>query len=170
MISTATATMSLERERDTTVSEKLQALGAVMTRYGLVVVFAWIGAMKFSAYEANGIQPLVTNSPLMSWLYNIFSVQAFSNWLGVLEIAIAVMIAARPISRQISAAGSALAAVLFLGTLSFMLSTPPVWEGTLGGFPALSVAPGQFLLKDLALLGASIWTLGEALAGRRHDR
>ncbi|THJ21616.1 MAG: DUF417 family protein [Nitrospira sp. CG24E] len=162
--------MSLERERDTTVSEKLQALGAVMTRYGLVVVFAWIGAMKFSAYEANGIQPLVTNSPLMSWLYNIFSVQAFSNWLGVLEIAIAVMIAARPISRQISAAGSALAAVLFLGTLSFMLSTPPVWEGTLGGFPALSVAPGQFLLKDLALLGASIWTLGEALAGRRHDR
>ncbi len=170
MISTATATMSLERERDTTVSEKLQALGAVMTRYGLVVVFAWIGAMKFSAYEANGIQPLVANSPLTSWLYNIFSVQAFSNWLGVLEIAIAVMIAARPISRQISAAGSALAAVLFLGTLSFMLSTPPVWEGTLGGFPALSVAPGQFLLKDLALLGASIWTLGEALAGRRHDR
>ncbi len=170
MIRTATATMSLERGSDTTLSEKLQALGTFMTRYGLVVVFAWIGAMKFSAYEANGIQPLVANSPLMSWLYNIFSVQAFSNWLGVLEIAIAVMIAARPISRQISAAGSALAAVLFLGTLSFMLSTPPVWEGTLGGFPALSVAPGQFLLKDLALLGASIWTLGEALAGQRHDR
>jgi uncharacterized membrane protein YkgB len=44
-----------------------------------------------------------------------------------------------------------------------MLSTPPVWESSLGGFPALSVAPGQFLLKDLVLLGASIWTLGEAL-------
>ena len=77
-----------------------------MTRYGLVVVFAWIGAMKFSAYEATGIQPLVANSPLMSWLYNIFSVQAFSNWLGVLEIAIAVMIAAKPISARISAAGT----------------------------------------------------------------
>jgi uncharacterized membrane protein YkgB len=126
--------------------------------------------MKFSAYEANDIQPLVANSPLMSWLYNIFSVQAFSNWLGVLEIAIAVMIAARPISRRISAAGSALAAVLFLGTLSFMLSAPPVWETTLGGFPALSVVPGQFLLKDVVLLGASIWTLGEALTGQRHDR
>lgn len=169
MIRTATATMSLERETDTTVGERLQALGIFMTRYGLVVVFAWIGAMKFSAYEANGIQPLVADSPLMSWLYNIFSVQAFSNWLGVLEIAIAVLIAARPISARISAAGSALAAVLFLGTLSFMLSTPPVWEGTLGGFPALSVAPGQFLLKDLALLGASIWTLGEALTSRRCD-
>ena len=170
MIRTATATMPMESDTDTALSEKLQALGTFMTRYGLVVVFAWIGAMKFSAYEANGIQPLVANSPLMSWLYNIFSVQAFSNWLGVLEIAIAVMIAVRPISARISAAGSALAAVLFLGTLSFMLSTPPVWEVTLGGFPALSVAPGQFLLKDLALLGASIWTLGEALASIRHDR
>jgi uncharacterized membrane protein YkgB len=99
----------------------------------------------------------------MSWLYSIFSVQAFSNWLGVLEVAIGVMIAARPVSAKVSAAGSALAAVLFLGTLSFMLSTPPVWESSLGGFPALSVAPGQFLLKDLVLLGASIWTLGEAL-------
>ena len=169
MIRTATATMTLERDTDTALCEKLQSLGTFMTRYGLVVIFAWIGAMKFSSYEANGIQPLVANSPLMSWLYGIFSVQAFSSCLGVLEIAIALMIAARPISARISAAGSALAAVLFLGTLSFMLSTPPVWEATLGGFPALSVAPGQFLLKDLALLGVSIWTLGEALTGLRHD-
>jgi uncharacterized membrane protein YkgB len=167
MISTATAALSLEH--DTLGSQKLHALGTFMTRYGLVVVFAWIGAMKFTAYEANGIQPLVANSPLMSWLYNIFSVQAFSNWLGVLEVTIAVMIAARPVSVRISAAGSALAAVLFVGTLSFMLSTPPVWEASLGGFPALSVAPGQFLLKDLALLGASIWTLGEALTSMRRD-
>ena len=168
MIRTATATMPIESDTDTALSEKLQALGIFMTRYGLAVVFAWIGAMKFSTYEATAIQPLVANSPLMSWLYNIFSVQAFSNWLGVLEIAIAVMIAARPVSAKISAAGSALAAILFLGTLSFILSTPPVWEASLGGFPALSVAPGQFLLKDLALLGASIWTLGEALTGMSH--
>ncbi len=169
MIRTATATMPTESYTDTALSEKLQALGIFMTRYGLAVVFAWIGAMKFTAYEATAIQPLVANSPLMSWLYNIFSVQAFSNWLGVLEIVIAVMIAAKPISARISAAGSALAAVLFLGTLSFMLSTPPVWEASLGGFPALSVAPGQFLLKDLALLGASIWTLGQALTSMRRD-
>jgi uncharacterized membrane protein YkgB len=169
MIRTATDTIPLESDTDTALSEKLQALGIFMTRYGLVVVFAWIGAMKFTAYEATAIQPLVANSPLMSWLYNIFSVQAFSNWLGVLEIAIAVMIAARPVSAKISAAGSALAAILFLGTLSFILSTPPVWEASLGGFPALSVAPGQFLLKDLALLGASIWTLGEALTSIRRD-
>ena len=52
-------------------------------------MFAWIGAMKFTAYEAQAIQPLVANSALMSWLYNIFSIQTFSNGLGVREMAIA---------------------------------------------------------------------------------
>jgi uncharacterized membrane protein YkgB len=158
-MTTVTATMS----HRVSISDSLQALGLYITRYGLVAIFVWIGAMKFTAYEAAAIQPLVANSPLMSWLYQIFSVQAFSNWLGVLEICIGLMIAARPISSRISAAGSGLASILFLGTMSFMLSTPPVWEGSLGGFPALSVAPGQFLLKDLGLLGAAIWTMGEAL-------
>jgi uncharacterized membrane protein YkgB len=35
----------------------------------LVLVLGWIGAMKFTAYEATGIQGLVASSPLMSWLY-----------------------------------------------------------------------------------------------------
>ena len=35
------------------------------------------------------------------------------------------------------------------------------WEPSLGGFPALSTLPGQFLIKDLALLGISLWSLGE---------
>src|SRR4029434_2702637 len=34
----------------------------------------------------------------------------------------------------------------------------------LGRIPALAVVPGQFLLKDFVLLGASIWSLGESLA------
>ena len=66
MIRTSAAMMPMEKDTDTALSEKLQALGIFMTRYGLVVVFAWIGAMKFTGYEANGIQPLVSNSPLMS--------------------------------------------------------------------------------------------------------
>jgi uncharacterized membrane protein YkgB len=117
--------------------------------------------MKFTAYEANGIQPLVANSPLMGWLYRILSVQGFSDLLGVVEIAIAVMIGVRWLSPQVAAIGSVL--VMFLTTLSFLFSTPG-WEPSLGGFPALAVVPGQFLLKDIVLLGASIWSLGESLA------
>ena len=54
-----------------------------------------------------------------------------------------------------------MAVLMFLTTLSFLLSTPG-WEASLGGFPALSVVPGQFLIKDLVLLGAALWSLGEA--------
>jgi len=36
-------------------------------RLGLVVVLVWIGGLKFADYEADGIVPLVANSPLMSF-------------------------------------------------------------------------------------------------------
>jgi uncharacterized membrane protein YkgB len=147
-------------------SDTVQAVGMYLLRYGLVFVIAWIGLMKFTAYEAAGIQPLVSNSPLMSWVYAIFSVRAFSAVLGVVEIAIAVMIALRPVSAKVAAVGSALAIGTFLTTLSFILSTPG-WEASLGGFPALSVVPGQFILKDIVLLGAAVWSLGEALPHAR---
>ncbi len=82
--------------------------------------------------------------------------------LGVVEVTIGLLIAARPFSPRASALGSALAVGMFLTTLSFLLTTPGVWEPSLGGFPALSGKPGQFLIKDLALLGISLWSLGES--------
>ena len=140
----------------------IKKLDEFLIRYGLVLVLGWIGAMKFTTYEATGIQPLVANSPLMGWLYEVFSVQTFATLLGVAEIAIAAMIALRPVWAGVAAVGSALATGMFFVTLSFLLSTPG-WEPTAGGFPALSVSPGQFILKDVVLLGAALWSLGEAL-------
>ena len=151
------------------LSNTLQMAGVHLMRYGLVLVVAWIGAMKFTAYEANGIQPLVANSPFMGWVYHVLSVQAFSNVLGVVELAVAIMIALRPLSATVAAVGSGAAVVMFLTTLSFLVSTPG-WESSLGGFPALAVVPGQFLLKDVVLLGAALWSLGEALEGIERGR
>lgn len=147
------------------VEDTMQIAGTMLIRYGLVVVLAWIGAMKFTAYEASGIEPLVANSPLMSWVYQLVSIRLFSTLLGIVEVGTAVMIAARPLSAKVAAIGSGLAAMTFLTTLSFLVSTPG-WEASLGGFPALSVVPGQFLLKDVVLLGAALWSLGEALKNR----
>ena len=144
------------------LSSRAEAVGRELARYGLVVVVGWIGLMKFTAYEAEGIRPFVANSPLMSWVYGLISLPGFSAMLGVVEVTIALLIAARPFSPRVSALGSALAVGMFLTTLSFLVTTPGVWEATAGGFPALSALPGQFLIKDLALLGISVWTLGEA--------
>ena len=77
-------------------------------------------------------------------------------------VGIALLIAARPFAPRAAALGSLLAVGMFLTTLSFLVTTPGVWEPSLGGFPALSALPGQFLIKDLALLGIALWTLGEA--------
>jgi uncharacterized membrane protein YkgB len=41
-----------------------------MLRLGLFIVLVWIGGLKFASYEADGIVPLVANSPIMSFLYH----------------------------------------------------------------------------------------------------
>ena len=146
----------------------VEALGRHIARYGLVLVLLWIRGMKFTAYEAEGISGFVSNSPLMSWAYSVFSVRSFSAVLGVTELAIALLIASRPLSARAAVVGSGLAVGMFLTTLSFMLSTPGVWEASAGGFPALSAVPGQFLAKDFALFGAAVRLFGEdwrAVAG-----
>jgi uncharacterized membrane protein YkgB len=155
--------MDLARNDKATV----QTVGEWVIRYGLVVVLAWIGAMKFTAYEAAGIKGLVETSPLMSWLYRFLSLQATSNLLGVAEITTAILIAVRPYAPRLSALGSILAVLTFLTTLTFLFSLPG-WEMSLGGFPALS-GSGGFLLKDLVLLGAALFTLGDSISASRNS-
>lgn len=148
----------------------LEKIGARVIRYGLVAVLLWVGLLKFTAYEAEGIQPLVANSPLLSWTYGVMSVRGFAAVLGVIEIALGVLIALRPVAPRFSAIGSVGAIVMFLITLTFTLSTPGVWQPGYG-FPFPTPMPGQFLAKDLLFLGAAFWTAGEAFraAGRRSN-
>lgn len=149
----------IEKESDRTMS--LENIGATVIRYGLVVILLWIGGLKFTAYEAEGIKGLVENSPLMSWAYGIFSVRSYSAIIGSIEIIFGILIAVRPFAPKLSAAGSTGAIFMFLTTLSFMLTTPGGWQSGYG-FPFLG-SSGQFLIKDLVLLGAAIWTAGESL-------
>ena len=149
-----------------TTNSRIDAAAGLLARYGLVVVIGWIGALKFTSFEANGIQPLVANSPMMNWLYTIFSVQTFSSLLGAVEITVALLIAIKPVAPKLSAIGSLGAIGLFLATISFLFTTPGVGEASAGGFPVLS-STGQFLIKDIALLGLSAWTLADALQAAR---
>lgn len=140
--------------------DRIGTVGRLVSRYGLVIVLAWIGAGKYVKMES---RVLIQHSPLMSWLYDFLSFKAVANSLGTMEIVAAVLIAIRPLWPWISALGSALAVILFLGTLSFLFTTPGVIDTFANGFPVLSAKPGQFLLKDIVLLGVALWTLGESL-------
>lgn len=44
-----------------------------------------------------------------------------------------------------------------------MFTTPGVVGTHAAGLPVLTALPGQFLLKDLVLIGVVLWTLGDSL-------
>jgi reactive chlorine resistance protein C len=173
---------------------KLDRIGIGLLRLGLVVVLLWIGGLKFANYEADGIVPLVANSPLMSFFYHHPApeyrhymnkegeiVPAHHQWneengtypvsygLGVVIILIGLLIASYLIAPQLSAAGSFLLILMSLTTLSFLVTTPEVWVPAIGssmhGFPYLSGA-GRLIVKDAIMLGAAVVTLADAAKTR----
>lgn len=146
------------------LSNWLTTGGQIVSRYGLVVVLAWIGFGKYAKMEA---RVLIEHSPLMAWMYDVLSVGAVAKALGTAEITAAVLIALRPLWPKASAVGSAMAVVLFLGTLSFLFTTPGLVVAHYDGIPVLGAQPGQFLLKDLVLIGVALWSLGDALGASR---
>jgi uncharacterized membrane protein YkgB len=139
----------------------LESIGTQTLRYGLVLILVLFGMTKFTAAEAAAIKPLISNSPIMGWLYGVLSEQGTSALIGTIEIATAILIAVRPISARASALGSALAAGTFLTTLSFLFSTP-------GALAATHPAHG-FLLKDVVLLAAAVATGTEALRAATEE-
>ncbi len=163
----ATTEERMERAEMSDLRRTLKNLGEKVIRYGLVIILLWVGALKFTAYEAEGIQGLVANSPLMSWGYGVMSLRSFAGLIGTIEIVLGLLIATRPFAPKVSAIGSLGAIIMFLITLTFVFTTPGVWQPGYG-FPFPSPMPGQFLAKDIMLLGAAIWTAGEALRAPRR--
>ncbi len=150
-----------------TYAGMLESFGGGILRYGLVAILLYFGAFKFHPVEAAGIEPLVANSPLMSWLLPILGIRGVSNLLGVTEIAIAVLIALRSFLPKASALGSIVAIGMFFITLTFLFTTPGMWAHV-DGFPLpVPKAMGGFLIKDVFLLGAAVWSAGEALRAAR---
>ena len=52
------------------VGDRLSKFGKEAIRFSVAGVLGWIGAMKFTAYEAGAIEGLVASIPLTSWLYD----------------------------------------------------------------------------------------------------
>ena len=136
-----------------------QLLGAGIQRYGLVLFLVLFGLAKFTDAEAQTIHPWVSNSPFLGWLYAVTTLQGVSNVIGLIELTLGALLAVRPLWPRVSAVGSLGATIAFLITLSFLVTTPnlsPEWQG--------------FLMKDLILVGAAVWTAGDALREVERSR
>jgi len=145
--------------------EQSEAVGLIVLRAGLGLIFLWFGASKF--HDPTGIGPFIMNSPILGWLHATLGIKGGAAFLGVFEIATAVLLWAGFFKPVLSAIGGAMATLTFVLTLTLLFSTPGVAEPLAGGFPALSAIPGQFLLKDAGLLGISIFIVGESLLRSR---
>lgn len=127
-------------------------LSGIILRYSVVLFLLAFGAQKWTAAEAMGIEPFIRHSPFFSWIFSLFSVQHASDFIGVIELILAFLIAGGRRFPRLCAAGSSGAVVMFLLTLSFLATTPGLGSSDQG-----------FLMKDLTLLGASLWSLNDAL-------
>jgi reactive chlorine resistance protein C len=173
-----------------TFASRLDRVAMGMLRLGLVVVLVWIGGLKFASYEADGIVPLVANSPLTSFLYHhqapdyrrymnkegelkpanrawhqTNGTYPVSYFLGVVIVSLGILIALYPVRPELSAIGSFLLILMALVTLSFLITTPEAWVPALGdahhGFPYLS-GVGRLVVKDSIMLGAAFLTMTDA--------
>ncbi|MDB6049470.1 MAG: hypothetical protein JWR17_2216 [Pseudomonas sp.] len=176
---------------------KLDTLGTHLLRIGVAIIFLWIGALKFVPYEADSITPFVANSPVMSFFYahpegyqahlthegqldpvkrdwqTANNTYRFSQGLGTVEILIGLLVLSYAWSRRFGLAGSILAFLTPLVTLSFLFTTPEAWVGNLGdaqfGFPYLS-GGGRLVLKDILMLAAGIVMISDSARAVLKER
>lgn len=167
----------------------LDEVGKKIIRLGIVIVFVWIGGLKFFTYEADGIVPFVANSPFMSAFYNhpadykkhmnkegelvaanhqwniANNTYGFANGLGAFLVLLGVLIALYKVAPLPSMVASILVFIMTLGTLSLLVTTPESWVPHLTdhewGFPYLS-GRGRLVIKDIVILGGAIVTMSES--------
>ena len=172
------------------VAASTQKLGINLMRVAILIIFVWIGGLKFWNYEAEGIVPFVANSPFMSFFYAKSAPEykeyklkegefdavkhewhtenrtyVFAQGLGILIMVIGILVFLGMFSPKIGLVGALLAIIMTFGTLSFLVTTPEVWVPNLGsgefGFPLLSGA-GRLVIKDTAILAGAIILLADS--------
>lgn len=127
---------------------KQESIGLTISYIGIFILFLWIGVFKFTPTEAIAIKRLVEHQPLMSWMYNILSVQGVSNFIGLIELFTALMMILALKWRIAFKIAAILIIITFITTLSFLFTTPGMWR-IVDGIPITDF----FILKDLPLLG-----------------
>lgn len=121
-----------------------------LLRWVMVVIFVAFGIQKFTPHSAQGIVQYISNSPFVWWL-SVFGVRGEADVLGVIELTIALLLAAGSFSPLLSAAGALMGAGTFAITWSFFFTTPGVVKWSFSSDPIAWNLTGEFLFKDIVL-------------------
>ena len=96
----------------------------LVTSIGMIVMLLWAGSYKMTAPGAEGIIPLVSNSPLISWHFKLFGPYIGSDIIGLTEITGALLIIAGYFRPKAGVVGGLITTVMFFTTSTMLLTTP----------------------------------------------
>jgi len=129
----------------------------LVTSIGMIVMLLWAGSYKMTAPGAEGIIPLVSNSPLISWHFKLFGPYFGSDIIGLTEITAALLIAAGYLRPKAGVIGGLITTVMFFTTSTMLLTTPGATIAV-HGIRYMSFL-GLFLYKDVISLGVSLYLI-----------
>ena len=69
-------------------TSQMQGIGRFLFRYGLALIFVWIGLLKLSEHEAKSIEPFVTSSPIFASSLATIGLRSLHNMISLLEMAV----------------------------------------------------------------------------------
>jgi uncharacterized membrane protein YkgB len=126
----------------------------------MIVMLLWAGSYKMTAPGAEGIVPLVSNSPLIWWHFKLLGPYIGSDIIGLTEIAAALLLIAGYFKPKAGIVGGLIATLMFFITSTMVLSTP----GAIISVPGISHMRymsflGLFLFKDVISLGVSFYLI-----------
>jgi uncharacterized membrane protein YkgB len=129
----------------------------LVTSIGMIVMLLWAGAYKMTVPGAEGIIPLVSHSPLISWHFKLLGPYIGSDLIGLTEITAAILIIVGYLKPKAGIVGGLIASLMFFITSSMAITTPGSTT-TVHGFRYLSFI-GLFLFKDVISLGVSFYLI-----------
>jgi uncharacterized membrane protein YkgB len=132
----------------------------LITSIGMIVMLLSAGSYKMTAPGAEGIVPLVSNSPLISWHFKLFGTYIGSDLIGLTEIIAALLLIAGYLKPKAGIVGGLIASVMFFTTSTMVITTPGAIISVPGihGMRYMSFL-GLFLFKDVISLGVSLYLI-----------
>jgi reactive chlorine resistance protein C len=124
---------------------------------GMIVMLVWAGLFKMTPPGAEGITPLVTHSPLISWQFKLFGPYIGSDIIGLTEVTAAMLFIVGYFKAQFGILGGLITTVMFFTTSSMLLTTP----GAIISFHGMKYMSfmGLFLFKDVISFGVSFYLI-----------
>jgi reactive chlorine resistance protein C len=129
----------------------------LVTSIGMIVMLLWAGSYKMTAPGAEGIIPLVSNSPLIWWHFKLFGPYVGSDIIGLTEITAALLMIAGYFRPKAGVIGGLITTVMFFTTSTMLLTTPGATI-SVNGMRYMSNL-GLFLYKDVISLGVSLYLI-----------